>query len=69
MGVTVADLMSLPSLRGAAVLGGRTGLGKVVNFVSVLEYTRIDSVQDYMFNTVEFLGNELIITCFADIRD
>jgi DNA-binding PucR family transcriptional regulator len=69
MGVTVADLMNLPSLREAAVLGGRTGLEKIVNFVSVLEYTRTDSVQDYMFNAVEFLGNELVITCFADIRD
>jgi DNA-binding PucR family transcriptional regulator len=69
MGITVADLLNLPSLRGAAVLGGRTGLGKIVNFVSVLEYTRIDNIQDYMFNAVEFLGNELVITCFADIRD
>jgi DNA-binding PucR family transcriptional regulator len=69
MGVTITDLMNLPSLRGAAVLGGHAGLGKIVNFVSVLEYTRTDDVQDYMFNAVEFLGNELVITCFADIRD
>jgi DNA-binding PucR family transcriptional regulator len=69
MGVTVADLMNLPSLRRAAVLGGRAGLGKIVNFVNVLEYTRIDDIQDYMFNTIEFQGSELIITCFADIRD
>ncbi|MDR2069835.1 MAG: PucR family transcriptional regulator ligand-binding domain-containing protein [Treponema sp.] len=69
MGVTVENLMSLPSLREAAVLGGRNGLGRTVNFVSVLEYTKTDDVQDYMFNAVEFLGNELVITCFADIRD
>jgi DNA-binding PucR family transcriptional regulator len=69
MSVTIAELMNLPSLREAAVLGGRAGLGKIVNFVNVLEYTRTDSVQDHMFNAVEFLGNELIITCFADIRD
>jgi DNA-binding PucR family transcriptional regulator len=69
MGVTIANLMHLPSLREAVILGGGDGLGKIVNFVSVLEYTRTDRVQDHMFNAVEFLGNELVITCFADIRD
>jgi DNA-binding PucR family transcriptional regulator len=67
--VTIADLMVLPSLREAKVLGGHQGLQKSVTAVSVLEYTKADTTQEYMFNTIEWLGSEIVITCFADVRD
>ena len=37
MSVTVADLLKLPSLRQAKVIGGAKGLGKTVSSISVLE--------------------------------
>ncbi|WP_010255598.1 PucR family transcriptional regulator [Treponema primitia] len=69
MSVTVADLMALPSLREAKVLAGRQGLQKTVTTMSVLEYTRTDTTQEYMLNAIEFLGSEIVITCFADVPD
>ena len=37
MSVTVKDLLNLPSLRQAKVLGGAKGLSRVVASISVLE--------------------------------
>ena len=41
MSVTVEDLLRLPSLRHAKVLGGAGGLHKVVSSISVLESSSI----------------------------
>ena len=38
MSVTVEDLLKLPSLGGAKVAAGKSGLKKVVTSISVLEY-------------------------------
>ena len=37
MSVTVEDILKLPSMRQAKVLGGKGGLNKVVSSISVLE--------------------------------
>jgi DNA-binding PucR family transcriptional regulator len=69
MSVTIADLLRLPCLREAKVLGGRGGLEKTVNTISVLEGTVADDLQEYLLNTIEFLGSELVITCFVNIKN
>ena len=69
MSITVADVMKLPSMRGAKVLGGAGGLTRVVSSISVLEYAQTSAIQAELFDRVEFLGNELAITGFMNNPD
>ncbi len=69
MSITVADVMKLPSMRGAKVLGGAGGLARVVSSISVLEYAQTSAIQSELFDRVEFLGNELAITGFMNDPD
>lgn len=69
MSITVADVMKLPSMRGAKVLGGAGGLTRVVSSISVLEYARPTAIQSELFDRIEFLGNELAITGFMNDPD
>ena len=49
MSVTVEDLLELPSLRRAKVLGGQGGLTKIVSSISVLESVDPDFLIDELF--------------------
>jgi len=69
MSITVADVLKLPSMRGARVLGGRGGLSRIVASVSVLEYADPTPVQEEMFRSRVFSGNELAITGFLNAPD
>lgn len=69
MSVTVADLLRLPSLRGAKVVGGRGGLGKIVASISVLESTDPGVLVDEVFPQGEFYGSEIVITGFLNSID
>lgn len=69
MSITIADVMKLPSMRGAKVLGGAGGLARVVSSISVLEYAQTSAIQSELFDRVEFLGNELAITGFMNNPD
>ena len=69
MSVTVADLLNLPSLRQAKVLGGRNGLGKIVSSISVLESVDPGILIDPLFPQGEFYGSEIVITGFLNCRD
>ena len=40
MSVNVKNILELPSLRGAKVLGGKQSLDRIVNSISVLEYAK-----------------------------
>ncbi|MBU5213806.1 PucR family transcriptional regulator ligand-binding domain-containing protein [Heyndrickxia oleronia] len=69
-GVTVKDLLQLPSFRGAEVLTGKNNLNRTVSSLSVLEVSNVDffsqiiqSVQD------EWYAEELVISSFYSIRD
>ena len=53
MSVTVADLLCLPSLRLANVLGGHKGLNKIVSSISVLESINPSLLTDEMFGKGE----------------
>lgn len=69
MSITVADVMKLPSMRGAKVLGGAKGLSRIVSSISVLEYAQVNTMQTTLLENIEFLGNELAITGFMNNPD
>ena len=66
MSVTVEDLLGLPSLRRAKVLGGHRGLSKIVSSISVLESTDPGVLVDEVFPQGEFFGSEIVITGFLN---
>lgn len=66
MSVTVADLLLLPSLRQAKVIGGKNGLGKIVSSVSVLESIDPGNLTEGMFGAGEYIGSEIVITGFIN---
>jgi len=69
MSVTIEDLMRLPCLREARVAAGKAGLSRTVNTITVLEYTFADNCQESLYSAVEFAGDEIVISCFAGIKD
>lgn len=69
MSVTIADLLTLPSMRGAQVLGGARGLSKIVSSISVLESTDPSVLIDCLFPKDEFFGSEIVITGFLNALD
>lgn len=69
-GVTVKDLLQLPSFRGAEVLTGKSNLNRTVSSLSVLEVSNaeffsraIQTVQE------EWYAEELVISSFYSIKD
>jgi len=69
-GVTVKDLLQLPSFRGAEVLTGRDNLHRTVSSLSVLEVSNVDFYSK-IINRVqeEWYAEELVISSFYSIRD
>ena len=70
MGVTVKDLLQLPSFRGAKVLTGQDNLHRTVSSLSVLEVSNVDFYSK-IINRVqeEWYAEELVISSFYSIRD
>jgi len=66
MSVTVADIMKLPSMHQAKVIGGERGLSKVVYSISVLESADPGNLVDSVFQKGEFFGSEIVITGFIN---
>lgn len=58
MSVTVADLLKLPSLRQAKVIGGAKGLGKTVSSISVLESVDPGVLVQEVFPHEKYSGSE-----------
>ena len=69
MSVTVSDLLKLPSLRQATVIGGHRGLSRIVSSISVLESTDPGVLVDNVFPAGEFFGSEIVITGFLNCLD
>lgn len=69
MSITVNDILKLPCLNGAAVVGGSGGLTKVISSVTVLEFSDANEQQREMLTNIDFYGSEMVITAFAHIRD
>jgi len=66
MSVTVGDIMKLPSMRQARVVGGKLGLSKVVYSISVLESVDPKNLVDGVFQKGEFFGSEIVISAFMN---
>lgn len=66
MSVTVSDLLKLPSLRQAKVVGGTGGLQKVVSSISVLESTDPTVLVNEVFPHNKYSGSEIVITGFIN---
>ena len=66
MSIRVADVMKLPSLRGARVRGGAGGLDKIVLGVSVLESVEVRNLNDLVFRDGDYPASELVITGFLN---
>ena len=66
MSVTISDLLKLPSLRQAKVLGGKGGLQKVVSSISVLESTDPGVLVNEVFPRDKYSGSEIVITGFLN---
>ena len=69
MSVTVADILKLPSLRQAKVLGGQNGLNKAVSSISVLESVNPDVLVQEVFPQDKYSGGEIVITGFLNCID
>ena len=69
MSVTVEQLLKLPSLSRAKVVGGHSGLSKVVSSISVLESSDPGTLVDEIFPQGEFFGSEIVITGFLNSVD
>ncbi|MCI8417229.1 MAG: PucR family transcriptional regulator [Lachnospiraceae bacterium] len=69
MSISIRDVLKLPCMRGAKVIGGQAGLDNIVSAVSVLEYTEPTALQDELLRSTEYTGSELIITAFASVKD
>ena len=66
MSVTVSDLLKLPSLQQARVIGGAGGLKKVVSSISVLESTDPRVLINEVFRHNKYPGSEIVITGFLN---
>mgnify|MGYP000986531302 CR=1 FL=1 len=69
MSVTLAELLKLPSLSNATVLAGQNSLSKSVFSINVLECTAVTHVRERLLSNIAFLGGELVITAFSDVKD
>lgn len=69
MSVTVKDLLNLPSLRQAKVLGGAKGLSRVVASISVLESIDPGVLINEVFPQGKFYGSEIVLTGFLNCAD
>lgn len=69
MSVTVKDILKLPCLNGATVVGGAGGLTKVLSSVTVLEFSDANDRQKEILTNIDFYGSEMVITAFAHIAE
>lgn len=66
MSVTAADLLRLPSLHHAKILGGIGGLKKVVSPASMLESIDSDVLVNEVFAHHKYSGSKIVITGFLN---
>ena len=69
MSVYLHQLLELACLKDAKVLGGKSALERPVTSVSVLEYAQSTPLLDEFFEKNRFIGSEVALTCWYNIRD
>ena len=67
MSVTIRDVLTLPSMRGARVIGGHGGMDREVKYVTVQDFFNIDPHTEEIFQSIPFIEGELVITSMSDI--
>ncbi len=67
MSVTIRDILTLPSMRGARVVGGQNGLDREVRYVTVQDFFNLDPIAEEIFQSIPFIEGELVITSMTDI--
>ena len=67
MSVTIRDILALPSMRGARVVGGLGGMDQEVKYVTVQDFFNIDPHTEKIFQSIPFIQGELVITSMSDI--
>jgi hypothetical protein len=68
MSVSLSRLLDLPCLKDARVVAGKQALQRPVTSVSVLEYAEPSALLDEFFEKNQFIGSELALTCWYNIR-
>ena len=68
MSVTLSTLLKLPCLKDATVVAGHSSLSRPVTSVSVLEYAQPTALLDEFFEKNRFIGSEVALTCWYNIR-
>lgn len=70
MGITVKDMLQLPSFRGAKVLTGNNNLHRTISSLSVLEVSNADYSSRIVHSIQEeWYAEEIVISSFYSIKD
>lgn len=69
MSVNLSQLLELPCLKDATVVAGKSALDRPITSVSVLEYAQPTALLDEFFEKNRFIGSELALTCWYNIRN
>ena len=69
MSVTLSQLLDLPCLKDATVVAGKQALERPITSVSVLEYAQPTPLLDEFFEKNRFIGSEVALTCWYNIKD
>lgn len=65
MSVFVSDILKLPVMQGAELLGGKSALSKIVSAVTVLEYAAPEILHE-VFRGKDYYRNEIGLTGFCN---
>ena len=69
MSVTLSQILKLPCLKDATVIGGKQVMDRPITSVSVLEYAQPTPLLDEFFEKNRFIGSEIALTCWYNIKD
>lgn len=69
MGVSIRDILKLPSMRKARVVAGKSELSRTISAISVLEFDDPKYTGKEMIGSEKFYGSEIMITSFMFAKD
>ena len=67
LSLTIEAILKLPHFKNAQVLSSKRNLGRMVNSVSVLEYSNPNKILDDFLSQNATAGSEVILTAFSSI--
>ena len=69
MSLTIDGILKLPHFKNAQVLASKRNLGRMVNSVSVLEYSIPNEILDEFLSQNVSAGSEVILTAFSSVSN